>query len=63
MYPGRLEAEVALLKAGDMYMSALHNSAEAVKCYDRFLEEYPQSSWRSKAEKCRTEIMNKSNVV
>lgn len=58
-YAGRLEAEVSLLKAGDMYLSALGNKEEALKCYERFLEEYPQSSWRQKAEKRRAEILSK----
>lgn len=44
-YPGTPEAEVSLMKAGDIYLS-LSDHALAERCYERFLQEYPDSEWR-----------------
>jgi len=50
-YPATPEAEMALMKAGDIYLNVLGHPETAVKCYERFLREYPQSSYRVMVEK------------
>ncbi|HUV05745.1 MAG TPA: rhomboid family intramembrane serine protease [Armatimonadota bacterium] len=50
-YPATPEAEMALMMSGDIYLNVLGHPQGAVKCYERFLREYPQSSYRAMVEK------------
>ncbi|MHB0914044.1 MAG: rhomboid family intramembrane serine protease [Armatimonadota bacterium] len=50
-YPDSPEAEVSLMKAGDLYLNKLANKSEALRCYGRFIAEYPHSPWRHTVEK------------
>jgi len=50
-YPMTPEAEMALMISGDIYLNVLGHPQGAVKCYERFLHEYPQSSYRAMVEK------------
>ena len=44
-YPGTPEAEMALMKAGDLYLDTFGNARNALRCYERFLREYPHSAY------------------
>lgn len=50
-HPGTPEAEVALMKAGDLHLNTFADYQSALKCYNRFLAEYPHSSYRAMVEK------------
>lgn len=50
-YPGTPEAEISLVRAGDLYLNVLSDRRAAVRCYERFLEEYPHSEYRPMVEK------------
>jgi len=52
-HPDTPEAEVALMRAGDLYLAQKRDTSNAMRCYDQFLLEYPYSSWRSVVEKSR----------
>jgi len=44
-YPGTPEAEMALMKAGDLHLDTFGNARNALRCYERFLREYPHSAY------------------
>ncbi len=54
-YPGTPEAEVALMKSGDLYLNMLGDPGRGVEFYERFLREYPHSTYRAKVEKSLAE--------
>lgn len=54
-HPGTPEGEVALMKAGDISLECLREPTRAVACYERFLREYPHSSYRATVEKALAE--------
>lgn len=54
-YPGAPEAEVSLMKAGDLSLNTLNDPGSALKYYTQFLEEYPLSQWRALVEKSLSE--------
>ena len=50
-HPGTAEAEVSLMKAGDLLLDCLEDPQRAAWCYERFLCEYPNSSYKTMVEK------------
>ena len=59
-HPGTSEAEVSLMKSGDLLLDCMEDPRRAVWCYERFLCEYPDSTYRAMVEKslaeCRKRI-------
>jgi len=58
-HPGTPEAEVSLMKAGDLLLDCLDEPQRAAWCYERFLCEYPNSSYRAMVEKSLVEARKK----
>ena len=54
-YPGTPEAEVALVKMGDLNLNALRDPRAAIRCFEWFLSDYPNSEYRPMVEKSLTE--------
>ena len=54
-HPGTPEAEMALMKAGDLYLNTFADSQSALDYYERFLREYPHSAYRAMVEKSLTQ--------
>lgn len=50
-YPATPEAEVSLMRAGELCMSAMGDPRRAIEYYVRFLHEYPHSALRAMVEK------------
>ncbi|NLN77414.1 MAG: rhomboid family intramembrane serine protease [Armatimonadetes bacterium] len=48
--PDSIEAEMALLKIGQLQLSYHHDPAAALETAEGFLEKYPESEWRQFAE-------------
>jgi membrane associated rhomboid family serine protease len=61
-HPDTPEAEVSLVRVGSLYLNKLANPKEAVSCFDRFLKEYPNSSWRTLVSKSLIEAREKSRL-
>lgn len=60
-HPGTPEAEVALMKSGDICLDSLDDPQRAVWCYERFLREYPHSTYRTMVEKSLEEARKQVN--
>jgi membrane associated rhomboid family serine protease len=60
-HPGTPEAEVALMKAGDICLDSMDDPQRAVWCYERFLREYPHSTYRTMVEKSLGEARKQVN--
>ena len=58
-YPGTPEAEVALMKIGNIYLSRMDNPKESILYFEKFLKDYPSSSWRPMVLKSLTEAHGK----
>ena len=56
---GAPEAEVALIKAGELHLNVLDDPGSAVQCYERFLREYPYSTYCVMAEKSLADAREK----
>jgi len=50
-YPGTEESEIALMKAGDIYLTELDNPRSALTCYEKFLREHPDSPYKAMVER------------
>lgn len=59
-YPDTPEAEVSLMKAGDICLDALDDPLRAVWCYERFLREYPHSNYRNMVKKSLEEAVKRT---
>ena len=58
-HPGTPEAEVCLMKAGDLCLDYFADPQRAAWCYERFLCEYPESTYRVMVEKSLDEAKKK----
>lgn len=58
-HPGTPEAEVALMKAGDICLDSLNDPQRAIWCYERFLREHSHSTYRTMVEKSLEEARRK----
>lgn len=61
-YPGTPEAEISLMKAGDLELDELSRPKEAVDYYERFLREYPESSCRAIVERSLSRAREKLSI-
>ncbi len=59
-YPDAPESEVALMKAGDICLDALEDPQRAIWCYERFVREYPHSTYRAIVEKSLEEAVRRA---
>lgn len=58
-HPGAPEAEVCLMKAGDLCLNTFNDPQNALNCYMRFLQEYPHSAYRNIVERSAAQAKEK----